>query len=378
MNLSDIWEKLKDAWDNLRTKVSDTWDDLKGNRKRLYIIIGVILFLIILLIILLLLLCRPEEEPPPPPPTPTPTPTATATVPPVEVWIEAPADVKRDELFTATVYISEVRNFDVAQYDIAYDPEVVRVIGVGDGTINETNVPVDMWGFMPPREQGVVRILNNMPGISGINGSGILATVECRAIGNHDATSSLRFIKGHGDPKGELLLGDRWGMEIHATWMDDSIHILFVPPDGGYGGSQRLVMLPPGIRIGSPMRVLRPDDSNEEAPNVLQPPSDPQADAGNKADATPSATVNTTPTPTPTSIIRGDANADYKVTRSEVAHLRCGCQRRWQGQYAGRDLHRVHNSWPGPLLRVWRRRRRWWWWWWTYSTSSYAHAHRHA
>ena len=159
MNIGDIWEMLKEAWDDLRTKISDTWNDLKENRKRLYIIIGIILFLIILLIILLLLLCKPPPPPPPPPPTPTPTPTPTVTVPPVIVWIEAPEDVERDELFIATVCISTVRNLDVAQYDIAYDPEVVRVVGVGDGMINGTEVTVDGEEYLIMREADIFAIV---------------------------------------------------------------------------------------------------------------------------------------------------------------------------------------------------------------------------
>ena len=152
-----------------------------GDRKRPAYIAGTA-GLIILLIILIVSLC--PAECPSPVPSPTPTPSVTPTQPPpVVVWIDAPDKVARGAEFVATVNISQVSNLDIAQYDIAYNSDVLKVLDVTDGSIDGMRMPVDMWGYILPCCIGRIRVLNNAPGTYGISGQGYLAEVHFLVTG---------------------------------------------------------------------------------------------------------------------------------------------------------------------------------------------------
>ena len=198
MGLSDIWDSIKDVYNDIRDKIVEQWEELKSNRKRRYGIIGFILFVIILIIILVLLLCRPVEEEIIIPPTPTPT----ATPPPVTVWIDAPSEVYPGSDFNVTVNISEVWDIDIAQYDICYNPYVLKVLDITDGVIGENVMPVDMWGYQPRCSVGCIRVLNNAPGVTGISGEGYLSEIQFHVLGSHDEDSYFNFVENFGSPPG--------------------------------------------------------------------------------------------------------------------------------------------------------------------------------
>ena len=122
--------------------------------------------------------------------------------------------------FVATVDISEVVNFDSANFDVTYDPAVLELTDVSDGLINgTTTIPVDSWGFIPPATQGTVRIINNVPGLGGVSGSGHLAEIDFHVIGSPCDTSVLDLDNG--------VLFDNMGDEIlPVTWTDGSVDVL--------------------------------------------------------------------------------------------------------------------------------------------------------
>lgn len=147
---------------------------------------------------------------------PTPTPTSTATVTPtptqtVQVWLESPAKADRCSSFSATVNTSQVENFDSASYDVSYDPEMFDVTAVHNGSIGATAVPVSDWGFIPDGIQGVVRIINNVGGVSGVTGDGTLAVIDFDVDCNNCGNFSIDFT-------GEHVAYDRESREINTTW----------------------------------------------------------------------------------------------------------------------------------------------------------------
>ena len=84
--------------------------------------------------------------------------------------------------FTVVVYITHVEDLDSAQYDIIYNGSWLDVTNVANGSVQEGSTFYDVdvagWGFIPPAVQGRVRIINTIPGASGINGSGYLAKIH--------------------------------------------------------------------------------------------------------------------------------------------------------------------------------------------------------
>jgi hypothetical protein len=174
-------------------------------------------------------------------PTPTSGPTATATpgssvtptatTPPVgsvTVSIVSPTtqDKSDSRYFHVTVNITDVTNFDAAQYDITYDPNIIKVKDVTAGKISETLIPIEEWAYVPANTQGTIRIVNSVPKSPGISGEGYLADIYFMIYkGNPGDSSVISFIEGFGDPEGYLMIGNNEGIEITATWTNSSVTI---------------------------------------------------------------------------------------------------------------------------------------------------------
>jgi len=129
-----------------------------------------------------------------------------------------------------SVHISEVTALDAYQFDVAYDPAVIEVIGeeggaegVTDGVIDSTLVPIDMWGFMPLGTPGTITVLGNMPGVAGVSGSGYLAQIHFHVVGECCDTGDIALYNGR--------LFDNTTAEIPATCLGDSVHVCLQPGD---------------------------------------------------------------------------------------------------------------------------------------------------
>ena len=181
-----------------------------SRRWPLYAIAAVILVAIVAIAVVVLL---PESSSGPATPTPTQTGSAGVTV-----SIKAPATVSAGGDFVARVDISGVENFDSANYDVTYDPAVLEVTNVSQGTINN-EVPVDMWDFNPAGLQGTVRIINNVPGVPGVSGSGYLSEIYFHVIGSSGDTSGLDF------DLEEVSMVDNTAAYIQADWVGSSIAV---------------------------------------------------------------------------------------------------------------------------------------------------------
>lgn len=145
----------------------------------------------------------------------------TATPPPtydVTVSVDAPDSVEEGGDFTARLVIDGVENLDSSQYDVTYDPLVLELVEVTQGTIGTTAIPVDMWGFSPPGVQGTARAINNVPGVPGISGDGYLSEFKFNVIGESGDSSSITFT-------GELLIYDNTATEIKANWVGGTVSV---------------------------------------------------------------------------------------------------------------------------------------------------------
>ena len=100
-----------------------------------------------------------------------------ATAHQTNVNVNAPEKAVDD--FSVTIEIENVTDLDSGQFDLHFDPAIVRVTGIDDGTIDKTTIPVDGWA---PVRKDTVRVLFNLPGIDGVSGSGTLATIHFETI----------------------------------------------------------------------------------------------------------------------------------------------------------------------------------------------------
>ena len=135
----------------------------------------------------------------------------------VTVSIDAPAEVGEGTEFVARVTITGVTNFDACNYDVTYNPLILEVTDVTDGLIGGTAITVDMWGFIPAATQGTIRVIQNVPGLAGVSGSGYLAEIHFHVVGGYCNTSNITLSNG--------VLSDNTATEIVATWTGDSVHV---------------------------------------------------------------------------------------------------------------------------------------------------------
>jgi hypothetical protein len=188
---------------------------------------------------------------------------AGGAVPPVAatsgviVTIDAPAGVAPDSDFTAGVSISDVTDFDACNYDIIFDASVLRLDDVTAGLIGSTAIPVDIYNEVAG---GTYRIIQNVPGLAGVNGSGYLAELHFHVTGSIGDSSLVSPLNG--------VLSDITAAEIEATWMEGMVMI----------ATEAAQATPPPVASSSPESPISSTESTEPAP--LLPPPPPSADSG--------------------------------------------------------------------------------------------------
>jgi len=104
----------------------------------------------------------------------------------------------------AAVEIDEVNNLDAGQFDLSFNPDVLKVVNVEDGSIEGTKIPIQ-WRLI---DDNTVRVIFNLEGVTGISGSGQLARIGLEMIG--DGESDLLISNG--------LLGNIEASKIDTDW----------------------------------------------------------------------------------------------------------------------------------------------------------------
>jgi len=139
----------------------------------------------------------------------------------VTVSIDSPAEVDAGTAFIVRVNITDVTNFNVCNYNISYDPSVFKFTDVTDGLIGSTAIPVDNWNELFSGTTNTTIVVEHLPGISGVNGSGYLAELHFDVIGLYSITSEIVISNG--------TLGDNNATKIQATWANDSVNVIGLP-----------------------------------------------------------------------------------------------------------------------------------------------------
>jgi parallel beta-helix repeat protein len=129
-----------------------------------------------------------------------------------QVCVDAPEVVSGT--FNARINMYNVADLDSGQFDLSFDASVVNVISVDSGSIDGTEVPVDMWELI---DSDTIRVVFNLPDTDGVSGSGTLATISFEVLGVVDDTSVLAISDG--------LLVNIESNEISSLWFDDGITV---------------------------------------------------------------------------------------------------------------------------------------------------------
>ncbi|MCW3129195.1 MAG: cohesin domain-containing protein [Methanophagales archaeon] len=132
----------------------------------------------------------------------------------VEVRVNAPEYVDAGATFTVTIDITAVTDLNSAQFDLSFDPDVVKISDVKKGEINGEEFPTFMHRSIA---EGTERVLVSMPFGEGVSGSGYLAEIKFKAKGEEGKKSELNLSKG--------MLGNISAGKISAEWISSEIRI---------------------------------------------------------------------------------------------------------------------------------------------------------
>ena len=128
----------------------------------------------------------------------------------VQVSVNAPEYV--EGTFDASIDVDSVADFNSGQFDLAFDSSVVNVTDVAGGSLDGETIPVSDWDRL---DNDTIRVILDVSGINGVNGSGNLATISFTVVGEAGAKSVLDISNG--------LLVNTEAEAIPAEWIDDEV-----------------------------------------------------------------------------------------------------------------------------------------------------------
>ena len=132
---------------------------------------------------------------------------------PVKVEVNAPEFAAVGGTFTATIEVTDdVANFNMALFNLSFDSNVVNVTDVANGSLAGTTIPVTSWDFI---DSNTIKVMTELSGVTGVNGSGNLATISFAVVGLGGDRSVLDISDG--------MLGNTKAEEIPAVWIDDEV-----------------------------------------------------------------------------------------------------------------------------------------------------------
>ena len=131
-----------------------------------------------------------------------------------EVRVNAPEYVEERATFVVTIGVDSVSDLNSAQFDLSFDPDVVKIREVKEGEINGEVFPTFMHRTIA---EDTERVLVSMPFGTGVSGSGYLVEIEFKAKGEEGEKSELSLSKG--------MLGNISAGKISAEWISSEIGI---------------------------------------------------------------------------------------------------------------------------------------------------------
>jgi hypothetical protein len=134
------------------------------------------------------------------------------TVGPMQVQVSVNAPAYVEGTFNASIDVDSVTNFNSGQFDLVFNSSVVSVTNVADGSLDGATIPVSDWERL---DNDTIRVILDVSGIAGVNGSGNLAMISFEVVGETGDKSALDISNG--------LLVNTEAEAIPAEWIDDEV-----------------------------------------------------------------------------------------------------------------------------------------------------------
>ena len=116
----------------------------------------------------------------------------------VNVTVNAPEDVAEDT-FKVTIDVTEVTGLNSGQFDLIYDPDVLKVQSVEDGNIDDTEIPKSGDRHFKDDGHDRYRVIFRLDGGNCVSGSGYISKIVFEVVGSIGDTSAIDVLT---DPDG--------------------------------------------------------------------------------------------------------------------------------------------------------------------------------
>lgn len=132
------------------------------------------------------------------------------------VSVDAPDEVVVGATFIARVSITNVTRLNAWNYNVVFNKDVLEVADVGGGEVG--GMPIQPGENQWVVDDDTLKVVNDISGISTVSGSGCLAEIKFKVIGEIGDTSSIDLQNG--------MLSDDLAQSIPATWGRASVAVV--------------------------------------------------------------------------------------------------------------------------------------------------------
>ena len=158
----------------------------------------------------------------------------------VNVTVNAPEYVSEDT-FEVTIDVTEVTGLNSGQFDLIYDPDVLKVQSVKDGNIDDTEIPKGGDRHFTDDGYDRYRIIFKLDGDNCVSGSGYISKIVFKVVGSVGDNSIINvFTDPDGAGKVPTLSyieedaehpGRYFSYTFSANWFGTNVTIGTAPPE---------------------------------------------------------------------------------------------------------------------------------------------------
>jgi hypothetical protein len=147
----------------------------------------------------------------------------------VNVTVNAPEYVSEDT-FEVTVDVTEIIDLNGGQFDLKYDPDVLKAPKKASeaGNIDDTEIPIVGEKHITDDGYDLYRVLFKLDAADGVSGSGYLAKITFEVVGGTGDTSTIDIITDP-DEGAEPILSNVEADNITANWFGTNVTIGTAP-----------------------------------------------------------------------------------------------------------------------------------------------------
>lgn len=149
----------------------------------------------------------------------------------VNVMVNAPPYVSEDA-FEVTMDVTEITDLNGGQFDLTYDPDVINVVDVESGMIDDTEIPIVGERHFKDDDYDRYRVIFRLDGNDCASGSGYVAKIIFEVVGGTGDVSAIdipeEFKRMLSDCIGAQTATGLTG-EISANWFGTNVTIGTAP-----------------------------------------------------------------------------------------------------------------------------------------------------